>query len=101
MPPLRGDLPDPASLAQGARQADAVVHAATTNSSDMAEADIAAVGAIIKALAGTRKPFIYTNGCWVLGNSGDAIADEEAPTDPPAIVSLRPPPEPRILAAPE
>ncbi len=101
MSPLRGDLRDPASLAQGARQADAVVHAATTNSSDMAEADIAAVGAIIKALAGTRKPFIYTSGCWVLGNSGDAIADEESPTDPPAIVAWRPALERRILAAAE
>src|SRR5258708_32461345 len=62
MSPLRGDLRDPASLAQGARQADAVVHAATTNSSDMAEADIAAVRAIMKERAGHRKAFIYNNG---------------------------------------
>jgi nucleoside-diphosphate-sugar epimerase len=90
MSPLRGDLRDPASLAQGARQADAVIHAATTNSSDMAEADIAAVETILAALEGTHKPFIYTSGCWVLGNSGDTIADEESPTDPPAIVAWRP-----------
>ena len=79
---LRGDLRDPASLARGARQADAVIHAATINSSDMAEADIAAVEAILEALEGTNKPFIYTSGCWVLGNSGESIADEESPTDP-------------------
>jgi nucleoside-diphosphate-sugar epimerase len=99
--PLRGDLRDPASLAQGARQADAVIHAATANSSDMAEADIAAVDAILTALVGSNKPFIYTSGCWVLGSSGDTIADEESPTDPPAIVAWRPALERRILAAAE
>jgi nucleoside-diphosphate-sugar epimerase len=99
MSPLRGDLRDPASLAQGARQADAVIHAATTNSGDMAEADIAAVETILAALDGTNKPFIYTIGCWVLGNSGDSIADEASPTDPPAIVAWRPALERRILAA--
>jgi len=97
--PLRGDLRDPASLARGARQADAVIHAATINSSDMAEADIAAVEAILAALEETNKPFIYTSGCWVLGNSGESIADEESPTDPPAIVAWRPALERRILAA--
>jgi nucleoside-diphosphate-sugar epimerase len=97
--PLRGDLRDPAGLARGARQADAVIHAATINSSDMAEADIAAVEAILAALEATNKPFIYTSGCWVLGNSGESIADEESPTDPPAIVAWRPALERRILAA--
>jgi nucleoside-diphosphate-sugar epimerase len=101
MSALRGDLRDPASLAQGAQQADAVIHAATTNSSDMAEADIAAVDAILATLEGTNKPFIYTSGCWVLGNSGDTIADEESPTDPPAIVAWRPALEQHILAAAE
>ncbi len=101
MSPLRGDLRDPASIAQGARQADAVIHAATTNSSDMAEADIAVVEAILAALEETNKPFIYTSGCWVLGNSGASIADEESPTDPPAIVAWRPTLERRILAAAE
>jgi nucleoside-diphosphate-sugar epimerase len=97
--PLRGDLRDPASLARGAHQAEAVIHAATSNSSEMAEADIAAVEALLAALEGTNKPFIYTSGCWVLGNSGESIADEESPTDPPAIVAWRPALERRILAA--
>jgi nucleoside-diphosphate-sugar epimerase len=65
----------------------------------MAEVDIAAVEAILAALEGTHKPFIYTSGCWVLGNSGESIADEESPTDPPAIVAWRPALERRILAA--
>jgi nucleoside-diphosphate-sugar epimerase len=97
--PLRGDLRDSASLARGARQADAVIHAATINSSDMAEADIPAVEAILAALEGTNKPFIYTSGCWVLGSSGESVADEESPTDPPGIVAWRPALERRILAA--
>lgn len=99
--PLRGDLKDAASIAQGVQQADGVIHAATTNSSDMAEADVAAVDAILTALEGTKKPFIYTSGCWVLGNTGDTIADEESPTDPPMIVAWRPALERRILAAAE
>jgi NAD dependent epimerase/dehydratase family len=101
MSPLRGDLRDPASISRGAQQADAVIHAATMKSSDMAQVDIAAVEAILTTLAGSRKPFIYTSGCWVLGNSGDTIADEESPTDPPAIVAWRPALERRILAATE
>lgn len=97
--PLRGDLRDSASLTRGAQQADAVIQAGTTNSSDMDRVDIAAVEAILAALEGTNKPFIYTSGCWVLGNSGESIADEESPTDPPAIVAWRPALERRILAA--
>lgn len=97
--PLRGDLRDSASLTRGAQQADAVIQAGTTNSSDMDRVDIAAVDAILMALEGTRKPFIYTSGCWVLGNTGNTIADEGAPTDPPAIVAWRPALERRVLAA--
>lgn len=96
---LRGDLKDPAIIAQGAHQADAVIHAAATNSSDMAQVDIAVVDTILKALEETNKPFIYTSGCWVLGNTGGSIADEEAPTDPPSLVAWRPALEQRILAA--
>jgi len=99
--PLRGDLKDAASMARGVQQADGVIHAATTNGSDMAEVDIAAVDAILAALEGTNKPFIYTSGCWVLGNTGDTIAGEEAPTNPPMIVAWRPALEKRILAAAE
>lgn len=61
--PLRGDLRDSASLTRGAQQADAVIQAGTTNSSDMDRVDIAAVDAMLMALEGTRKPFIYTSGC--------------------------------------
>ena len=97
--PLRGDLRDSASLIRGAQQADAVIQAGTTNSSDMDRVDIAAVEAILTALEGTGKPFIYTSGCWVLGNTGDTIADEGAPTDPPAIVAWRSALERRVLSA--
>jgi nucleoside-diphosphate-sugar epimerase len=65
----------------------------------MDRVDSAAVEAILAALEGTHKPFIYTSGCWVLGNTGDTIADEESPTDPPAIIAWRPALERRILAA--
>ncbi|HLW00353.1 MAG TPA: SDR family oxidoreductase [Ktedonobacterales bacterium] len=97
--PMRGDLRDAASLTRGAQQADAVIQAGTTNSSDMDQVDSAAVDAMLLALEGTSKPFIYTSGCWVLGNTGDIIADEEAPTDPPSLVAWRPALERRVLAA--
>ena len=35
---------------------------------------------------------------WVLGNTGDTPADENAPVQPPAIVAWRPPLENRVLA---
>jgi nucleoside-diphosphate-sugar epimerase len=38
-------------------------------------------------------------GHGVLGNTGDTIADEGAPTDPPAIVAWRPALERRVLTA--
>jgi putative NADH-flavin reductase len=51
--PLRGVLRDSASLTRGAQQADAVIQAGTTNSSDMDRVDIAAVDAI---LVGLKEP---------------------------------------------
>ncbi len=67
----------------------------------MAQVDIAVVDTILTALEGTNKPFIYTSGCWVLGNTRDTVADEEAPTDPPALVAWRPALEQRMLASAE
>jgi len=99
--PLPGDLRDPASITQGAQQVSAVIHAAAMNSSDMAEVDIAVVNSILTALEGTNRSFIYTSGCWVLGSTGDTIADEESPTDAPGLVAWRPALEQRILAAAE
>ena len=86
----RGDLRDPASLAEGARNADAVIHTALAAATDAGQVDRAAVEAIIGALSQFNRPFVYTSGCWVLGNTGDRVADEDAPLAPTPLVAWRP-----------
>lgn len=95
----RGDLRDPASLAEGARHADAVIHTALAASADTGKVDRAAVEAMVGALAQTNRPFIYTSGCWVVGNTGDKIADEDTPLAPTPLVAWRPPNEQLVLEA--
>ncbi|HST57798.1 MAG TPA: NAD-dependent epimerase/dehydratase family protein [Longimicrobium sp.] len=87
---LRGSLADADVLARGAREADATIHAAATGAADQAEVDTAAVHALLDALAGSGTPFIYTSGIWVLGATGDAVADDDAPVNAAAIVAWRP-----------
>jgi nucleoside-diphosphate-sugar epimerase len=98
---LHGDLHDAESLAAAARAADAVIHTASTNGPDMPQTDRQAVEAIIAALAGTNKPFIYTSGIWVLGDTGERVADEESPLDPTPLVAWRPAVEELALKASE
>ena len=95
----RGDLRDPASLAEGARNADAVVHTALPAAPDAGQVDRAAVEAIIGALSQFNRPFIYTSGCWVLGNTGGRVADEDTPLDPTPLIAWRPAIEQIVLAA--
>lgn len=95
----RGDLRDPASLAEGARNADAVIHAALAAAADAGQVDHAAVEAMIGALAQFNRPFVYTSGCWVVGNTGDKIADEDTPVAPTPLVAWRPANERLVLDA--
>jgi nucleoside-diphosphate-sugar epimerase len=96
----RGDLADPASLAAGARGADAVIHAGATGGAAMAETDRAAVEAMLGALEGSGNPFVYTSGTWVHGSTGGRVADEDAPFDPAApLVAWRPAVERRVREA--
>ena len=65
----RGDLNDAESLTQAAREADAVIHTASTNDENAPRADKAAVQALLSALEGSGKPFIYFSGkIWLLTN---------------------------------
>lgn len=86
---VRGALEDLAVLSRAARAADAVIHLGATGKADQAEVDTAAVGAMLNAVEGTGKPFIYTSGVWVLGHTGDRVADEDAPLDPSPLVAWR------------
>ena len=96
---LRGSLADADALARGAREADAVIHAGATGKPDQGEVDTAAVRAMLDALEGSEKPFIYTSGIWVLGATGDRVADEDAPLDPAGIVAWRAAVERAVLDA--
>ena len=92
-----GDLVRPETIAEAARGVDGVIHTANTNDESAAQADVAAVRAILKVLEGTQKPFIYTSGVWVLGSTGNKMADEQSPVNPPVIVSHRPGLEQEVL----
>ncbi len=73
----RGDLGDPAGLAEAAAAADGVVHLAFRHELMMSgdfqgavDADLAAIEAIGAALAGTDKPFVSTSGILMLAGAG-------------------------------
>jgi nucleoside-diphosphate-sugar epimerase len=76
------DLAEPASFGAAARDVDAVVHAAAVNGAERASADRAAVEAMLAALSGGSGAFVYTSGTWVLGDTGDAVANEKWPCRP-------------------
>ncbi len=86
---LRGDLTDGDIIARGAREADGVIHAGATGDANTLAADRVAREAIIGALAGTNKPFVYTAGLWDMGNTGETPVDEDGPLNPPAITAWR------------
>ena len=93
-----GDLLMPETIAAPARAAEGVIHTANTNDANSAQADAGVVRAILKALEGTGKPFVYTSGVWVLGSTGDKVADENAPVNPTPLVAQRPAMEQEVLS---
>jgi len=93
--PIRGDFAVPATVAEAARGADAVISLATTYNPAV---DGPAVDAILDALAGSDKPFLYTSGIWSHGNTGGAVVDESSSPRPAAIVAWRQAVEDRVRA---
>jgi nucleoside-diphosphate-sugar epimerase len=93
--PIRGDFADPRSVAAGARGADGVISLATTYD---AAVDGPAIDAILEALAGSNKPFIYTSGIWSHGDTAGNVVDENSPPNPPPLVAWRQGVEDRVLA---
>jgi nucleoside-diphosphate-sugar epimerase len=91
--PVRGDFSDPTSVAAAASAADGVISMATTYDPSI---DGPAVDAILGALAGTDKPFVYTSGIWSHGDTGGQVVDESSPPRPAAIVAWRQAVEDRV-----
>lgn len=96
---VRGDLANAASIVEAARSVDAVVHAASPGDQNTAANDEAATRAIISALRGTSKRFLYTSGCLLYGSTGDTPANEDSPLHPVDLVRFRQALEGEILNA--
>jgi nucleoside-diphosphate-sugar epimerase len=94
--PFQGDLNSPANLGEAAVKSDGVIHAGTTNDGRI---DHEAVRGMLDALRDSSKPFLYTSGIWVLGDTGGKIGDETWPPNPAALVAWRPGVEQMVLAA--
>jgi nucleoside-diphosphate-sugar epimerase len=94
--PVRGDFSDAQSVAAAAGRADGVISMATTYDPAI---DGPAVDAILGALAGSNKPFIYTSGIWAHGDTGGSVVDESSPPRPAELVKWRQAVEDRVLAA--
>lgn len=77
----RGDLNDPATLAAGAAQADAVIHTAFdhdfSNFVANCEKDGRNIAAMGEALLGTSKPFLITSGVGMGSPHGGGLARED------------------------
>lgn len=95
-----GDLHDPSSYRDVAAEHEALVHAAMDHDADTAAGDATTVDALISAGgSGAPRCFVYTSGCWVVGDTGGELVDEEAPLNPAEIVAWRPAVEKRVLGA--
>ncbi|WP_028056476.1 NAD-dependent epimerase/dehydratase family protein [Sphingomonas phyllosphaerae] len=96
---VQGDLGDAVSIANAVQSVDAVVHAASPNDQNSAAYDEAATRAIIDALRGTSRRFVYTSGCFLYGATGDRPATEDSPLNPLEMVRFRQALEAEILGA--
>jgi nucleoside-diphosphate-sugar epimerase len=92
--PLRGDFTQPETVASAARAADAAISLATTYDPNI---DGPAIDAILDALAGSNKPFIYTSGIWSHGDTEGKVVDETSPPKPAQVVRWRQAVEDRVL----
>jgi nucleoside-diphosphate-sugar epimerase len=81
-----GDMRDPGAWIAAADDVDAVVLAAADFESDAAAVEHALLEALLLRLASPagRKTLVYTGGCWLYGATGERIATEDSPLQPPA-----------------
>lgn len=98
--PHVGDLQDPASYQAAAAGHEALIHTAFDYAANGVARDRLAVETLLAAASSGAGPrvVIYTSGTWVLGETGDEPAYEDAPTDHPApLVAWRPAHERLVL----
>ena len=81
----RGELADPASMVEGVKRAEAVIHTAFpqmgpgTDFDETLKMMTAAVEAMVDSLKGTGKTFILTSGAGGYGQTGTTPVDESTP----------------------
>jgi nucleoside-diphosphate-sugar epimerase len=91
---VAGDMTSLPTLDDTLAGYDVFVHAAQSNTADVAEL----VSASIAAFAAQKGFLVYTSGVWVLGNT-TGVADESTPVNPLSIVGWRAGVEQQALAA--
>ena len=82
--PVEGNLTDPSQWIDNCDSVDGVIHAAATWDDQMGDIDRRTTEAVLDRLqsATSIKPFIYTGGCWLYGETGDTVATEDSAFDP-------------------
>lgn len=98
---VAGSLSGLETLGRAAGAVEAVVHTAMGWGADSGAVDRGAVEAMLEGMAGANKPFIYTSGVWVMGNTKGRLAGEMFPLHPPALVAWRPAVEQLVMQASE
>lgn len=96
---VRGDLRSSAVIENAARSSDGVIHLALEFSAEAPALDRAVIDAILAGLRGSGKPFVYTSGIWVMGNTGGHAVNESTPVNPTVLVAWRPGHEQLVLHA--
>ena len=99
--PVAGDMVAPARWRAAAKQCSAAVHCAAEMSKRFLDLDRGTVRALLDAAkaSGLPRVFVYTSGVWVLGDTGDGVADEAMAPNPPRLVAKRLETEKVVLAA--
>jgi nucleoside-diphosphate-sugar epimerase len=80
--PVTANLADPEALRAAMVGADAVVHTAFPTASDASAVETTGVRAMLDAIG--DRPFLYTSGIGVVGDTGDRPVGEDDPVHPPA-----------------
>jgi nucleoside-diphosphate-sugar epimerase len=94
---VHGDLRDTSIVLRAAREADAAIHIAQERSADAAHLDRLLVDTVLEEYRLTGRPFLYTSGIWVMGDTGGREADETWPVNPTPLVAWRPAHEQLVL----
>ena len=99
--PVLGDMQHPESYRDIAEQCSVIIHTASDMQHDTKDLDHQTVQTILDA--GTRgaqpKTFIYTSGCWCIGDTNEDMADETTPLNPINLVKWRVEMEQKVLNA--